>query len=43
VVFPVKGVYTLDISHAMRRNGSVEGIMDLKGITDVGFQIEKSN
>lgn len=43
VVFPVKGVYTLDISHAMRKNGSVEGIMDLKGITDVGFQIEKSN
>lgn len=43
VVFPVKGVYTLEISHAMRKNGSVEGIMDLKGITDVGFQIEKSN
>ncbi|MEB8346341.1 gliding motility lipoprotein GldH [Flavobacteriaceae bacterium KMM 6898] len=42
VVFPVKGVYTLQISHAMRKNGSVEGIMDLKGITDVGFQIEKS-
>lgn len=42
VVFPVKGVYTLEISHAMRKNGSVEGIMDLKGITDVGFQIEKS-
>ncbi len=43
VVFPAKGVYTLEISHAMRKNGSVEGIMDLKGITDVGFQIEKSN
>lgn len=43
VVFPVKGVYTLEISHAMRKNGSVDGIMDLKGITDVGFQIEKSN
>ncbi|MFT4831972.1 MAG: gliding motility-associated lipoprotein GldH [Psychroserpens sp.] len=42
VVFPVKGVYTLEISHAMRKNGSVKGIMDLKGITDVGFQIEKS-
>ena len=42
VVFPTKGVYTLEISHAMRKNGSVEGIMDLKGITDVGFQIEKS-
>lgn len=43
VVFPAMGVYTLEISHAMRRNGSVDGIMDLKGITDVGFQIEKSN
>ncbi|ALM08395.1 gliding motility protein [Sediminicola sp. YIK13] len=42
VVFPTKGEYTLEISHAMRKNGSVEGIMDLKGITDVGFQIEKS-
>ncbi|MEJ1221557.1 gliding motility lipoprotein GldH [Sediminicola sp. 1XM1-17] len=43
VVFPAKGVYILEISHAMRKNGSVDGIMDLKGITDVGFQIEKSN
>ncbi|MET6989598.1 gliding motility lipoprotein GldH [Sediminicola arcticus] len=42
VVFPMKGVYTIEISHAMRKNGTVDGVMDLKGITDVGFQIEKS-
>ncbi|MEX0287691.1 MAG: gliding motility lipoprotein GldH [Flavobacteriaceae bacterium] len=42
IVFPVNGVYTLQISHAMRKNGNVEGIEDLEGITDVGFEIEKS-
>ncbi len=43
IVFPSSGVYTLQISHAMRKNGNIEGIVDLEGITDVGFQIEKSN
>lgn len=43
VVFPLSGVYTLKLSHAMRKNGLVEGIVDLEGITDVGYQIEKSN
>ncbi|MGB5429116.1 MAG: gliding motility lipoprotein GldH, partial [Eudoraea sp.] len=38
---PVKGVYTLQISHAMRKNGNADGIMELEGITDVGFLIEK--
>ena len=42
IVFPVNGVYTLQISHAMRKNGNVDGIADLQGITDVGFEIEKS-
>jgi len=42
IVFPVNGVYTLQISHAMRKNGSISGIADLQGITDVGFEIEKS-
>lgn len=41
IIFPVKGVYTLQISHAMRKNGSADGIMELEGITDVGFLIEK--
>ncbi|WP_370458284.1 gliding motility lipoprotein GldH [Cellulophaga sp. L1A9] len=43
VVLPTKGVYNLKIAHAMRKNGRVEGIMDLEGITDVGYQIEKHN
>jgi gliding motility-associated lipoprotein GldH len=42
IVFPVNGVYTLQISHAMRKNGSVNGIADLYGIMDIGFEIEKS-
>jgi gliding motility-associated lipoprotein GldH len=41
IFFPVKGVYTLDISHAMRQNGKADGIQELQGITDVGFEIEK--
>tara|TARA_R110000796_G_scaffold183498_2_gene300083 strand:- start:184950 stop:185435 length:486 start_codon:yes stop_codon:yes gene_type:complete len=43
IAFPTKGVYTLKLSHAMRKNGNVNGIIDLEGITDVGYQIEKSN
>lgn len=43
IVLNVKGVYTLELSQAMRKNGEVDGIENLIGITDVGFQIEKSN
>lgn len=43
IVFPSSGVYTLEISHAMRKNGQVDGIVELEGITDVGYLIEKSN
>jgi len=43
IVFPSSGVYTIAISHAMRKNGEVQGIVDLDGIIDVGFQIEKSD
>ena len=42
IVFPDSGVYTLQITHAMRQNGVVEGVDLLEGITDVGFQIESS-
>ena len=42
VVFPDSGVYKVNISHAMRKNGDVEGIHILEGITDVGLEIEKS-
>jgi gliding motility-associated lipoprotein GldH len=41
--FPDNGVYTLLVSHAMRKNGTVEGIVELQGLTDIGLEIEKSN
>ncbi|MBO0320920.1 gliding motility lipoprotein GldH [Muricauda sp. CAU 1633] len=41
VVFPDSGVYKVNISHAMRKNGSVDGVHILDGITDVGLEIEK--
>ncbi|MDE3742270.1 gliding motility lipoprotein GldH [Maribacter polysaccharolyticus] len=43
IVFPSSGVYTLRISQAMRKNGNADGILNLEGITDVGFEIVKSN
>jgi gliding motility-associated lipoprotein GldH len=42
ILFPVKGVYTLTISHAMRENGKVNGIESLPGILDIGIQVEKN-
>jgi gliding motility-associated lipoprotein GldH len=39
--FPVKGVYILSVGHAMRKNGAVDGIIELQGITDVGIEITK--
>ncbi len=39
--FNEEGDYQVSISHAMRRNGSVEGIEHLKGITNVGLSVEK--
>lgn len=43
VVFPDPGEYTVAIEHAMRKIGEAEGVGELKGITDIGLQIEKSN
>lgn len=43
IVFPTSGVYKLKLAHAMRKNGSVNGVENLQGVTDVGFEIEKSN
>ena len=39
--FQESGVYKVCVLHAMRKNGAVEGIEELIGITDVGIQIEK--
>jgi len=41
IVFPVKGNYEISIEQVMRKLGKKEGIHTLKGITDVGFRIEK--
>lgn len=43
IVFQSSGVYTLRLSHAMRKNGKVNGVVNLDGITDVGYEIIKSN
>lgn len=42
-IFEELGHYQLNIKHAMRRNGDVEGIKKLEGITDIGFRIEALN
>lgn len=42
IVFSDSGVYRVSISHAMRKNGDVDGIYVLNGITDIGLEIEKS-
>ncbi len=38
-----EGNYTLSLMQAVRNNGSVEGVTQLDGITDVGYSIEKAN
>lgn len=41
IVFTKAGVYKIQLSHAMRQNGQVDGIDNLKGITDVGIEVER--
>ena len=43
VKFDESGKYEVTVQQAMRKNGEVEGIEVLDGITDVGFRIEKSD
>jgi gliding motility-associated lipoprotein GldH len=38
--FTEDGDYTVNIQHAMRNNGDIKGIVNLEGITDVGFRVE---
>ncbi|WP_194768256.1 gliding motility lipoprotein GldH [Tamlana sp. I1] len=40
VVFSESGEYNVNIQQAMRENGMVNGVVELEGITDVGFSIE---
>ncbi len=42
IVFPYTGEYTFKVKQAMRKNGNIEGIEDLEGISQVGFRIEKT-
>ncbi len=42
VIFPTTGSYTISVQHAMRKNGQVNGIELLQGVTDIGLQIEKT-
>lgn len=39
--FTENGNYILNIEHAIRKNGRTRGVAELKGITEVGFRIEK--
>ncbi|MBF03385.1 MAG: gliding motility lipoprotein GldH [Flavobacterium sp.] len=41
-VFKQKGTYTIEIQQALRETGSVIGVEELNGVTDVGFRIEKT-
>ena len=42
ILFPIQAeTYTLEVYQAMRKNGEVDGVNELEGITDVGFRIEK--
>lgn len=43
VNFDEPGQYKVTIQQAMRKNGEVDGIQELEGITHVGFRIEKSD
>jgi len=42
-IFDEAGEYIVNIQHAMRENGKVNGVTELEGITDVGFRIENTN
>lgn len=41
VFFLENGNYNIKIQHAMRKNGTIRGIENLQGITEVGFRVEK--
>lgn len=40
--FTEEGDYTVNIQQAMRNNGDVNGVLNLEGITDVGFRVEQA-
>ncbi|MCF6280043.1 MAG: gliding motility lipoprotein GldH [Flavobacteriaceae bacterium] len=40
VQFTQKGNYLIRVEQAMRKNGNIQGLDSLKGVTDIGFRIE---
>ena len=40
VQFTQKGIYLLEVEQAMRKNGNIQGLDSLKGISNVGFRVE---
>ncbi len=42
IIFPAKGTYTFKVRQSMRKNGNIDGIEELEGLTHVGFRIEKT-
>ena len=40
--FNEEGDYTVNIQHAMRKNGDVSGLENLEGITEIGFRVEQA-
>ena len=40
--FNEEGDYAVNIQHAMRNNGDVNGIENLEGITEIGFRVEQA-
>jgi len=40
--FTETGEYSVKLQHAMRENGNVNGVVNLQGILDIGFRIEKT-
>ena len=40
--FIEEGEYEVNIQHAMRANGSINGVTNLEGISDIGFRVENT-
>ena len=40
--FSETGDYNVNIQHAMRKNGDINGVVNLEGITDIGFRVENA-
>jgi len=41
-IFNEPGNYTFNVQHAMRKLGEVNGVVELGGITEIGFRVEQT-